>query len=703
MEKPLLAELTVGKMNFENDMDEFSAHFDANNAMIKWRRALSNPDSPISNHAGPETINHVQSATTQTAYIPSKFYEHPLTAATAAMLNISSNGSNNEDEPGTNGSTGNINIGALATPHQVHQVHNANGSTQDKIFICIMNGYKFDFLFAFMCKLNSIVEINEIIRRNTIILSNRLTLFRLHPIQTIFIFFSNLFRFIDAVAAILKGMFQFNEKIIQKKCIFQKLILVFITIRDSNFNPKQILKDFCLKARLIVTIFVSLMLIVGYPLQGSPATKLNGQATPIDVSSLSQNDIQGLLLGAHPSSQNIHVKREPEDLRKDPNPKCSRNQKVLVVQTSPSLQVKEPPPSPGSPSSENMYGAAGGTQIYMQGPSHQTSSATSSASNVNTNTPSPGPYVSDQYGMYTARLPSGGTAFMTEPYYREYFAGDAQGYAPARAIYGDADGPQGSGTYEGRFSNHHSKNTPVYAKTVTAAGLTVDLPSPDSGIGTDAITPRDQNNIQQSFDYTELCQPTTLLDANGTIPVSVNTLQRVNLHASQSSPTTSIGSQPSTRSRPWHDFGRQNDADKIQIPKIFTTLGFRYNLESPISSSQRREDDRITYINKGQFYGITLEYIHDPDHPLKNQTVKSVIMLMFREEKSPDDEIKAWQFWHSRQHSVKQRILDADTKNSVGIVGCIEEVSHNAIAVYWNPLESSAKVQDQCLLHIKNQ
>lgn len=54
----------------------------------------------------------------------------------------------------------------------------------------------------------------------------------------------------------------------------------------------------------------------------------------------------------------------------------------------------------------------------------------------------------------------------------------------------------------------------------------------------------------------------------------------------------------------------------------FTNVGFRYNLESPISSSQRREDDRITYINKGQFYGITLEYQHDPEHPLKNQTVK---------------------------------------------------------------------------------
>ena len=37
---------------------------------------------------------------------------------------------------------------------------------------------------------------------------------------------------------------------------------------------------------------------------------------------------------------------------------------------------------------------------------------------------------------------------------------------------------------------------------------------------------------------------------------------------------------------------------------------------------------------------------------------QTVVMLVFREEKTPEDEIKAWQFWHSRQHSVKQRILD---------------------------------------------
>jgi hypothetical protein len=29
-------------------------------------------------------------------------------------------------------------------------------------------------------------------------------------------------------------------------------------------------------------------------------------------------------------------------------------------------------------------------------------------------------------------------------------------------------------------------------------------------------------------------------------------------------------------------------------------------METPTSGSVRREDDRITYINKGQFYGLTL-------------------------------------------------------------------------------------------------
>ena len=36
-------------------------------------------------------------------------------------------------------------------------------------------------------------------------------------------------------------------------------------------------------------------------------------------------------------------------------------------------------------------------------------------------------------------------------------------------------------------------------------------------------------------------------------------------------------------------------------------------------------------------------------------------MVVFREDKHLDDERKAWEFWHSRQHSYKQRVIDICT------------------------------------------
>ena len=40
----------------------------------------------------------------------------------------------------------------------------------------------------------------------------------------------------------------------------------------------------------------------------------------------------------------------------------------------------------------------------------------------------------------------------------------------------------------------------------------------------------------------------------------------------------------------------------------------------------RREDDKVTYINKGQFYGVTLEYHPDPDQGLKSATVAAMLL-----------------------------------------------------------------------------
>ena len=50
--------------------------------------------------------------------------------------------------------------------------------------------------------------------------------------------------------------------------------------------------------------------------------------------------------------------------------------------------------------------------------------------------------------------------------------------------------------------------------------------------------------------------------------------------------------------------------------------GFKYHLEAAISVSVRKEDDRLTYLNKSQFYNLQMYYIPEPDKPLKSQTVK---------------------------------------------------------------------------------
>ena len=46
-------------------------------------------------------------------------------------------------------------------------------------------------------------------------------------------------------------------------------------------------------------------------------------------------------------------------------------------------------------------------------------------------------------------------------------------------------------------------------------------------------------------------------------------------------------------------------------------MGFQYTLEAPISTMVRREDDRMTYLNKGQFYNVVLKYVPDHSRPLK--------------------------------------------------------------------------------------
>ena len=158
------------------------------------------------------------------------------------------------------------------------------------------------------------------------------------------------------------------------------------------------------------------------------------------------------------------------------------------------------------------------------------------------------------------------------------------------------------------------------------------------------------------------------------------------------------GGTPVRRSR-----SQADSSPRVQIAKQYSPFGFHNTLEAPTAQWVRRDEDRCTYLNKGQFYGVTLEYRPNPTEPFHGDmaSVKSVVMLVFRDAKNPDDEVNAWEFWHQRQPTSKQRIIDAETNNMSEGCGIqqIEDVSYNAIAVYWNPLQKPAfiSIAVQCL------
>uniref|UniRef100_A0A674PHH8 Grainyhead-like transcription factor 1 n=1 Tax=Takifugu rubripes TaxID=31033 RepID=A0A674PHH8_TAKRU len=112
---------------------------------------------------------------------------------------------------------------------------------------------------------------------------------------------------------------------------------------------------------------------------------------------------------------------------------------------------------------------------------------------------------------------------------------------------------------------------------------------------------------------------------------------------------------------------------------------FEYTLEASKSLRQKTGDGTMTYLNKGQFYPITLREIDNKGIQQPITKVRSVVMVVFGEEKCRDDQLKHWKYWHSRQHTAKQRCLDiADYKESFNTIGNIEEISYNAISFTWD-------------------
>ncbi|KAG7470084.1 hypothetical protein MATL_G00135650 [Megalops atlanticus] len=118
---------------------------------------------------------------------------------------------------------------------------------------------------------------------------------------------------------------------------------------------------------------------------------------------------------------------------------------------------------------------------------------------------------------------------------------------------------------------------------------------------------------------------------------------------------------------------------------------FQYTIEATKSLRHKQGEGPMTYLNKGQFYAITLRETGANKclrHPISK--VRSVIMVVFSEDKNRDEQLKYWKYWHSRQHTAKQRVLDiADYKESFNTIGNIEEIAYNAISFTWDVNEEA--------------
>ncbi|KAJ0000075.1 hypothetical protein NQD34_011917 [Periophthalmus magnuspinnatus] len=132
----------------------------------------------------------------------------------------------------------------------------------------------------------------------------------------------------------------------------------------------------------------------------------------------------------------------------------------------------------------------------------------------------------------------------------------------------------------------------------------------------------------------------------------------------------------------------------IIILFCFCSDGFLYCLEASMSLRPRHEEGPMAYLNRGQFYPLTLSHTQGLNSRLEGHRrlglTRSVIMVVFGEDKCRDEQLKNWKYWHSRQHTAKQRVLDiADYKESFSTISNVEEIAYNAVSFTWDITEEA--------------
>jgi len=116
-----------------------------------------------------------------------------------------------------------------------------------------------------------------------------------------------------------------------------------------------------------------------------------------------------------------------------------------------------------------------------------------------------------------------------------------------------------------------------------------------------------------------------------------------------------------------------------QISTPTTNLRFEIVLEAPTAAAQRIDETPMTYLNKGQYYGICLN-----DQEKYDGDLTSTLKVMFHDDTHRKMASTYWGFWLGQQTSPKTaRAIDIDKAASTGIKN-VETKAFDRISFQWN-------------------
>uniref|UniRef100_A0A3Q2Y6T5 Grainyhead-like transcription factor 1 n=1 Tax=Hippocampus comes TaxID=109280 RepID=A0A3Q2Y6T5_HIPCM len=225
------------------------------------------------------------------------------------------------------------------------------------------------------------------------------------------------------------------------------------------------------------------------------------------------------------------------------------------------------------------------------------------------------------------------------------------------------------------------------------------FPSPDTTVTVSIAALQNYPHVKTEVPIHSLTVPNSCAETDN--HVGVFDRPQLPHNSVQFSPSTQSRTPPdSTFSESFKDGSQEVSELQLRMGSMtpedynqFDTVpgnNFEYTLEASKSLRQKTGDGTMTYLNKGQFYPITLREIDNKGLQQPITKVRSVVMVVFGEEKCREDQLKHWKYWHSRQHTAKQRCLDiADYKESFNTIGNIEEISYNAISFTWDTNEEA--------------